>query len=310
MHKLIKLSIVLISFFVLLINLQASDKDTKEKRIKKRVAVFVFEDKTDKTWHWWDRKGVGEGVSDMLITELVKTGNYRVMERTEIDEIMKEQQLGASGFVTQESAAEVGKLLGVELAVLGAVTEFGYEQSSKGGSVKGFGLGISSQSATVALDCRMVNTTTGEIVAAENIRKEKSAKGIKVDTRTIDFNSEKSFDESLVGKAARDAVVGVIAEINKSMVKVPWQAKIVTEKSGQVFINAGSLGGVQDGDRFFVYKKGESLVDPDTGLELGSIDTKTGEIEVVNASVGQGLAAQCKIISGSGFAKGDFVRLE
>src|SRR3990172_12936975 len=111
MHKLIKLSIVLISFFVLLINLQASDKDTKEKRIKKRVAVFVFEDKTDKTWHWWDRKGVGEGVSDMLITELVKTGNYRVMERTEIDEIMKEQQLGASGFVTQESAAEVFKLL-------------------------------------------------------------------------------------------------------------------------------------------------------------------------------------------------------
>lgn len=284
--------------------------DDKKLRIKKRVAVFVFDDKTDRSFLWWNKKGVGEGISDMLITELVKSGKYRVIERQELDEILKEQNLGQSGIVTPESAAEIGKVLGVELAVMGAVTEFGYKKSDTGGRIKNFGLGVSSQSATVAIDCRMVNTSTAEITAAENIRKEKSAKGLKVDTQKIDFHSQKDFDESLVGKAARDAVEGVIELINKNAPNVPWQAKVVTEKNGQVFINVGSTSGIRAGDTFFVYRKGEDLVDPDTGLSLGSIDAKIGEIKVVNAELGEGKAAQCAIVSGSGFQRGDFVRLE
>ncbi len=279
-------------------------------RVKKRVAVFVFEDKTDRTYRWWNNKGVGEGVSDMLITELVKSGNYRVIERQELDEILGEQDLSAAGIVTAESAAKAGQVLGVELAVMGAVTEFGYKKSSTGGRIKGFGLGVKDQSATVALDCRMVNTTTGEIISAETVREEKSSKGIKVDTRKIDFKSEKDFDESLVGKAAREAVVGVIALIDKGAESLPWQAKVITEKDGTVYINAGASAGVQAGDLFVVYRAGEALVDPDTGLSLGSIDSKIGSIEVVKDDIGGGKAAQCKIVSGSGFQKGDSVRLE
>jgi len=285
-------------------------KSDQKARIKKRVAVFVFDDKTDRGYRWWNNKGVGEGISDMLITELVKTGRYRVIERGELDEILKEQDLGASGIVTPQSAAQIGKVLGVELAVMGAVTEFGYKKSDVGGRIKGFGLGVSKQSATVALDCRMVNTTTAEIVAAENIRKEKSARGVKVDTRKLDFHSRKQFDESLVGKAAREAVQGVIKLLNQSAPNIPWQAKVITEKNGVVFINAGAEGGLQSGDTFVVYRQGEDLVDPDTGLSLGSIDTKIGVIKVTNANVGNGKASQCSIISGSGFQKGDFVRME
>jgi len=151
--------ICLIVFSVLLMNgwSQADSKDQK-KRIKKRVAVFIFDDKTDKSWRWWNKKGVGEGIAEMLTTALVKTGNYRVIERRELDQILKEQDLGASGIVTPQSAAKIGKVLGVELAVMGAVTEFGYKKSDTGGRIKGIGLGLQSQSATVGIDCRMVNT--------------------------------------------------------------------------------------------------------------------------------------------------------
>jgi len=175
--------ICLIVFSVLLMSSwsQAGSKDQK-KRIKKRVAVFIFDDKTDKSLRWWNKKGVGEGIAEVITTELVKTGNYRVIERRELDQILKEQDLGASGIVTPQSAAKIGKVLGVELAVMGAVTEFGYKKSDTGGRIKGIGLGLQSQSATVGLDCRMVNTATAEIVAADNVRKEKSAKGIRVST--------------------------------------------------------------------------------------------------------------------------------
>ena len=148
---------------------------------------------------------MGEGIAEMLTTALVKTGNYRVIERRELDQILKEQDLGASGIVTPQSAAKIGKVLGVELAVMGAVTEFGYKKSDTGGRIKGIGLGLQSQSATVGIDCLMVNTTTAEIVAADNVRKEKSSKGIRVSTPKLSFKNRKSFDESLVGKAAREA---------------------------------------------------------------------------------------------------------
>ncbi len=303
--------ICLIVFSVLLMSSlsQAGSKDQK-KRIKKRVAVFIFDDKTDKSWRWWNNKGVGEGVSEMLTTELVKSGNYRVIERRDLDQILKEQGLGSSGIVTQQSAAKIGKVLGVELAVMGAVTEFGYKKSDTGGRIKGIGLGVQSQSATVGLDCRMVNTTTAEIVAADNVRKEKSSKGIRVSTPKLSFKDRKAFDESLVGKAARDAVKDVIKLIDKNAPNIPWQAKIVTVKGSNVFINAGSAGGIQAGDVFVIYQKGEELVDPDTGLSLGSMDSKVGAIKVTNANLGEGKASQCSILSGSGFKRGDFVRIE
>lgn len=303
--------ICLIIFSVLLMSgwSQAGSKDQK-KRIKKRIAVFIFDDKTDRSLRWWNNKGVGEGIAEMLTTELVKTGNYRVIERRELDQILKEQDLEASGIVTPQSAAKVGKVLGVELAVMGAVTEFGYKKSDTGGRIKGIGLGLQSQSATVGLDCRMVNTTTAEIVAADNVRKEKSSKGIRVSTRKFSFKNRKAFDESLVGKAARDAVKDVIKLIDKNAPNIPWQAKIVTVKGGKVFINAGSVSGIQTGDVFVIYQKGEELVDPDTGLSLGSMDTKAGAIKVTNANIGEGKASQCSIVSGSGFNRGDFVRIE
>ena len=49
--------ICLIVFSVLLMNswYKADSKDQK-KRIKKRVAVFIFDDKTDKSLRWWNKK--------------------------------------------------------------------------------------------------------------------------------------------------------------------------------------------------------------------------------------------------------------
>ncbi|MEN7549253.1 CsgG/HfaB family protein [Rapidithrix thailandica] len=280
----------------------------QEKQIKKRIAVFVFDDKTDKSYRWWNNKGVGRGMSDMLTTELVKSGNYRVIERQELESIMTEQKLGLSGAVTPESAAKIGKLLGVELAVVGSVSEFGYKDDTKGGRIKGIGLGIKNQAATVGIDVRMVNTSTGEILTAENIRRQKSSKGIKFNSAKLSFKDEKSFDESLVGKAAREAVEDIVKVIDKRAPDIAWEAKVIMEKAGAIYINAGANDGVKAGDVFVIYKKGDDLVDPDTGLSLGSVDSKIGEVKVVNPNIGEGKASQCTVVSGKGFSKGDFVR--
>ena len=61
---------------------------------------------------------------------------------------------------------------------------------------------------------------------------------------------------------------------------------------------------------FNIYSKGEELIDPDTGLSLGSVETKIGEIGVTNNNLGNGKASQAIIRSGSGGKKGDLVRIQ
>lgn len=283
---------------------------TAPKALKKRVAVFSFEDKTDHRARWWTGQPVGEGMADMLVTELVKSGKYKVIERQEIQKIISEQQLGQTGLVTAESAAKVGQLLGVELAVIGSVTEFGHKKSSTGGRIKGFGLGVSNIAASVGIDVRFINTNTGEILSADNVREEESKKGVSVSTPQVDFRNKNDFDDSVVGKATRRAVQKIMTMLDDKSASIPWEGKVVTVKGNVVIINAGAEAGIQVGDVFYIYSKGEELIDPDTGLSLGSLDSKIGSIQVTNNNIGNGKASQCVVKEGSGFEKGYSVRVQ
>ncbi|MCI0513270.1 CsgG/HfaB family protein [candidate division KSB1 bacterium] len=303
------LTIILIGIFA--ISFLQSDLTAGEtKGPKKRIAVFEFEDKTDHAAHWWTGQPVGRGMADMLVTALVASGKYTVIERQELDQIMKEQSLGQSGLVTPESAAKVGKLLGVELAVVGSVTEFGHKKGGIGGRVKGFGLGVQKLAASVGVDVRFINTTTGEILDAKSARAEKTSHGLSVDTPEMSFDNQKDFDESIVGKACREAIDQMTEMIGKQMDNLPWQGKIIKVTGNTVIINAGAESGIEVGSELVVYAPGEELIDPDTGLSLGSEESLVGKIKVTQNTIGNGKASKCDVIEGSGFKAGDFVRLK
>jgi len=57
-------------------------------------------------------------------TELVNTGKFTVIERSELQKVLDEQELGKKGVLDPATAARVGKVLGVQLFILGTVTEF------------------------------------------------------------------------------------------------------------------------------------------------------------------------------------------
>ncbi len=280
----------------------------QERQLKKRVAVLNFEDRTDRRARWGGGETPGTGMADMLTTALVQSGRYTVLERAEIDRVLQEQDLGASGVVTPQSATAVGQMLGAEIVVFGSITEFGYRDRSTGGRTRRLGIGVESQSAVVAADVRMVNASTGEIVAADDVRESRSARGLRVNTRDLDFGTQSEFDESLVGKATRDAIERIVELLDEQAPGIPWEAKVVTTNGGSVFINAGAEAGVEVGDRFVVRRAGEKLVDPDTGLELGAVEQEVGVIEVVDNRMGDGKASRCSVVSGGAFRRGDLVR--
>src|SRR5437868_15162370 len=97
---------------------------------KPRVAILEFKNKVE-GWHWGWYKA-GEAVQDMLVTELVKKGAYRVIEREQLQAILREKNLSLSGDIDPRTAIKAGKMLGVEYLISGALTELG--EAHRGGS--------------------------------------------------------------------------------------------------------------------------------------------------------------------------------
>ena len=100
---------------------------------KIRVAVFDFDYGTvhrDVYALFGSDVDVGKGISDMLVTYLVKDGTYSVIERKALDKILAEQNFGNSNRADPTSAAKIGKMLGVDAIIVGSVTEFGGENKN------------------------------------------------------------------------------------------------------------------------------------------------------------------------------------
>lgn len=287
----------------------AADKDEKTKPagLKKMIAVAAFEDKTDHSRWWWSGPDPGQGMSDMLTTALVKSGKFSVFEREQLDRVLAEQNLGQSGRVTQETAPTIGKLLGVSAIVYGSVSEFGYMAAETGGRIPDVAAGFSKTTARVSIDVRMIDTTTGEILLADTASDEKSQLGLRLSTEKVSFDHEGKFDETLVGKATRKAVDELVEKITKTLESIPWTGRVVKAAGTTLYLNAGSTSGIAPGMTFRVYRRGEELIDPATGLSLGAEEEFIGS---VTASDVKEKYAICTVVSGSGFTAGDTVRFE
>ena len=305
-------TVTFVQVLLLLTPLNLLAKNKEYKGPKKRIAVLEFEDKSGHQHSGW--RDVGRGMSDSLVTALVKTNRFIVIEREQIDKVMAEQAFGRSGAVNPDTAAKIGRLIGAGAIITGGVTEFGVKQSKIGvgglGRVLPFGGGggIQTNTARVVLDVRFVDTSTGQILMAETALGEDSSSGVDIDLSmapSVEFGKE-GFDETVIGKAVRESVDKVVKKIAEAMENIPWQGSVVKVTGDKIYINSGNDDGRKSGDKFTVYRPGEELIDPDTGELLGSEMEEIGEIEIVE--VKEKKLSIAKPVKGSGFERYDIVK--
>ncbi len=140
-----------------------------------RVAVSIYE----------FRSSVGEiparGSTDMFKTALVQSGQFRVVERSRLNEgVIREKQLNAAGLSTGRAGAD--QLTGARYIFEGAITEANASQTqrSAGFTVAGMELGGSSNKDVIGLDVRVVDVATGDIVDVVTVRKEVASDSVGV----------------------------------------------------------------------------------------------------------------------------------
>ena len=275
---------------------------------KKTIAVTNFENKGGFRAEW----DLGSGMSEMLTTALVKSDRFIVVERQAVLDILQEQDLGATGRTREAGSAKIGKMLNSQVLVRGAVTEF--EQTSGGGgqgfSYAGVSLGLAQAKAHIALNIRLYDTTTGEVI--DSVRVEGNANRSSIaaggNVGGVGFGTSQ-FSKTPLGSACQEAIEKAVAFIAQKMDKVAWQGSIVSIQDGEAYINAGKNSNVNVGDEFIVYKKGKELIDPESGATLGCEMKQTGALKIqsVEEKFSKATATSGDINS---FSKGDIIKIK
>ena len=164
---------------------------------RKRVAVVDFEDKSA-----YGQGRLGRAAADVLTRFLFESQQFRVIERQQVAKILEEQKFQSSGAVNPQTAMQIGKLLGVEMLAIGAVTNFGiYTEGTQAVVYQ-----QKEQVARAQVDVRLVHVETGEVVYMGEGRgsAKREVRG------SFGLGGRMSYDETLAGDALRASIAKMV----------------------------------------------------------------------------------------------------
>ena len=269
--------------------------DSKFTGPKRRVGVVDFENKTA-----YGQGRLGQAASDILITEMVKTGKFIVIERDKMNKLLDEQKLGLSGAIDPNTVAQMGKILGLNAIITGAISNFGTRTTGSDYLIAQ----SKRQEATCTVDIRVVDVETGQILYAD------SGKGVSkvASGGVLGMGTKGGYAESMEGDALRAAVSQLTENITSQINKKPWSCRIPQVANGKVYMSAGTDSGLEVGQKLKVFSQGPEIKDPESGLVLGREEEELGILEVTNHA-GDKLSVG-KMIKGRMPSKGDVCRLD
>ena len=113
----------------------------------------------NKTSKYW---GLQKGKEGQTFVKGVKTDFYQVIEREQLQKVLKEQRLSLSGALDEGSAAEVGRLLGLDVIIMGNVSYSGTDERS------GSEYPCLKRTVTAKGTMKMVSVETAQVVGTKS----------------------------------------------------------------------------------------------------------------------------------------------
>jgi curli biogenesis system outer membrane secretion channel CsgG len=182
------------------------------------IGVLKFQDETGAMFL---QGGVGRALTTMLTNELSARPSLTIVERQKLRAVLEEQNLSASGMVSAATSIEIGKLTGAQYLITGTITAFEnqVETKTKRGFM-GYGGGVESIShgGYMAVDLRVVDTTTGEIRYSRTIEGRTAPAGNN-DIQTQRSGGIAGVDTGPDSRAVRAAVIEIVDYLECAMVK-------------------------------------------------------------------------------------------
>ena len=246
--------------------------------------VAPFSGDTTAIQYW--QPAMGEGLGEMLTTELGKINKFQMLEVNQIGDLKNEINMGEDGWIDQAQKVDKGGFAAADFMFTAKVTRFGSKETKigLGGFVPGSlgNLGVKQTVSDVRIDWRLVDVATRKIIKTGSATAEEKGTGFNVGTDVggngghIGFDNQE-FVDSALGKATVKALSQIIADLqpttlpqsgrvkqkaalsakesaaNDALKHTPGKVLAVAGKDA-IIVSIGSKQGFKEGDKLNLYE--------------------------------------------------------
>lgn len=240
---------------------------------------------------------VVEAYDSQLIDRLNASRKFDIVGRSDLKEIMREQELAASGNVAADDpdAAQAGRLAAARYLLVGTIDDF--EDATERMEFENLDRVGFKRKIRLSTTARIYDSTSGTLMESVNVRLEKQDD--RMDRAAVQRNAEDT--DVLLLEITRAAA----EEIATRVADIVFPVRVLVKRDTQVTLNRGEGGGVEMGQVFNVFAQGEELVDPDTGEVLGREEILVGKARIVSV---QPKFSTAEILEDLGIVKGAVMR--
>jgi curli biogenesis system outer membrane secretion channel CsgG len=234
--------------------------------LKRKVAIARFSNETKHGQSFLvDRNDdrIGKQAMDILSAKLAATGKFLMLERADIGKIDAELERG-----------NVSRLnIASDQLIVGSVSEFGRKTVSDVGVFSR----TKEQRAVAAVNVRLVDVRTGQIVYAE----EASGEAFSEAGTVLGVGAKAAYDSTLDDRAISAAIGKLVNRLVENLLDKPWRSSLLSYDNGQYVMAGGASQGIVAGDIFEVVRRGKQVQNPQTGMLVELPGERLGTIRVV-----------------------------
>lgn len=238
-----------------------------------------------------EMRRVIEAMDSHLISALAQTRKFTLVGRSDLADLLKEQDLGDSGIIDAGTAAEKGKVKGAKFRLVTTVDSFleeNIEQTFGGTGRKGV-----KRRFQLSAQAKVYDASTGELLEAPNVQIEKVDAIINDGAQVTDAKRTDEMMPALAREMAEKVALRVV--------DVAFPVKVIDIEDKTVTLNRGDGGGVKAGEVWSVFGPSKSITDPDTGAVIKRKGKLVGKIKITSVDPD---SSQGEIIEGEGIAVG------
>lgn len=159
-----------------------------------------------------NNRNVGSNVtndySDALTTSLIESQRFEVIDRQNLDKILREHNLNMSALTNDKEAAQMGEMLGSSALIFGRVSDYSYKEEVTKGDPYKDNKGNTHQYyyrnglAHVRVNFKITDLTTGKILISKDIEASTTA------NTSADNQQPSNIDQEPMFSLARNIIIG------------------------------------------------------------------------------------------------------
>jgi curli biogenesis system outer membrane secretion channel CsgG len=238
-----------------------------ERSLKRKVAIARFTNETKYGQGFFYDKNedrLGKQAMDIFSAKLTATDKFIMLERVDLAYLNQEKQMG--------NLKEAN--IPADYLIVGSVTEFGRKATSD--------VGIFSrskkQTAYAKVSVRLVDVRTSQIVYSE----EGAGEAFSEAETVLGLGKTADYDATLNDKVISAAISKLVSNIAENLLNKPWRSYILSYSEGNHIISGGAMQGLKEGDVFTVYRRGQKVNNPQTGISVELPGKAVAKIQVVS----------------------------